>query len=410
MNTCITDHHYPSLAEAVTRLLSQAHPITACETVALLEADGRIIADDQRSGLDIPDVNRSAMDGYALRSVDVTASRTRLRISQRIPAGATPAALEPGTAARIYTGADVPAGADAVVIQERTTAAGDHVIIDDAVKPWQHIRCQGSQIQAGTTVLTAGTRLAPPQLALLASLGIAEVNVIRRLKVAIISNGNELQPPGTMLQTGHIYNANVYALTPLLQRLGCEVTDLGIVEDDLASLSRILRLAAEQFDVIISSGGMSVGDTDHLKAAVTALGELSMWRVAIKPGKPFGFGRIGNCSFLGLPGNPLSALVTFWLLARPLLQATQGGRFRPPLSLPIIADFDSPRPDTRECYVPGFLTLDAQHQPVTRPHAIQDSSALISMVDTHGLIVIPAGQTVVRGDRVTFIPYAGLLG
>lgn len=304
-------------------LLAAATPLSAVEEVPTAEALGRVLAVDQLSGLDVPPLDNSSMDGYAVRCADIAAPGTWLRVAQRIPAGSVGHSLEPGTAARIFTGAPVPHGADAVVMQELCTLDGDGVLIDHQPRPGEWIRRAGEDIARGSVVLTAGQRLGPQMLGLAASVGCAALPVFRRLRVALFSTGDELVMPGEPLPPGAIYNSNRYVLRGLLEALGCQVSDLGIVPDSLAATRAALREAAAGNDLILTSGGVSVGEEDHIKPAVQAEGRLDAWLVAMKPGKPVAFGRVNDAgggpgaAFIGLPGNPVSSFVTFILLVRP---------------------------------------------------------------------------------------------
>ncbi len=405
----------PTLADlksyeaALDTLLSHAEPLAETETVPLTQALGRVIAMPVSSLIDVPGWDYSAMDGYAVRAADVAAPGAVLPVSQRIPAGSAPAPLVPGTAARIFTGAPVPDGCDTVVIQEVCTAGDGQVVIESAVAPDQNIRRRGEDIAQGDEIIAAGTRLLPQHLGLAASVGVAKLTVYRRLKVALFTSGDELVTPGEPLAPGKIYNSNRYTATGLLQALGCEVLDLGIVEDDLESTVAAMAGASEQADLVLATGGVSVGEEDHVKPAVERLGSLDMWKIAIRPGKPVAFGRIGKAHFLGSPGNPVSLFVTFLLFARPFIQRRQGVTDVVPMTVQAIADFDWPRPDKRREFHRARLWRDDAGNARLSVHPSRSSGVLSSVTWANGLVVIHEGQTIAKGDRVDFMPFAELL-
>ena len=399
------------LDDALAELLAQATPLAQAETVSTFDADGRVLAQDLVSALQVPSLDNSAMDGYALRAADVPAAGTVLPISQRIAAGSVGAALQAGTAARIFTGAPVPAGADVVVMQEECTALEDgRVQINAAVKPGQNIRRAGEDIALGSTIIAAGTRLTPAELGLAASIGCATLQVARRPRVALFSTGDELVMPGDVapqdLPAGSIYNSNRFFLRAMLQRLGCEVVDQGIVPDSYDATVAALQSAAQDCDLVLTSGGVSVGEEDHVKPAVEALGSLDLWAIAIKPGKPFAYGKVGSAHFIGLPGNPVSSFVTFALLVRPFVLRLQGVQNVAPQAVTLRADFDWPRADKRR----EFLRARINAQGGLDRFANQSSGVLTSVVWGDGLVDNPAGSTIARGDMVRFMPFAQLLG
>jgi molybdopterin molybdotransferase len=336
-----------TVEEARARLLSQAVALTDSETVPTLQALGRVLARPVVSAIAVPPLDASQMDGYALRAADVPVTPTALAVSQRIAAGHVGATLTPGTAARIFTGAPLPVGADAIVMQEATRTEGDRVIVDEVPLAGQWIRRAGSDIAIGQQVIGAGERLQAPQLGLASSVGCTDLQVMRRLRVALFSTGDELVLPGQPLPPGGIYNSNRTMFGALLQSLGCEVLDLGIVPDNLAATRAAFVRAAERADLIVTSGGVSVGEEDHVKPAVQAEGALDLWQVAMKPGKPLAFGAVRSVPFIGLPGNPVSSFVTFLLFARPFILARQGAVVREAAALQLRADFDLPRADKR---------------------------------------------------------------
>jgi len=400
-----------SLDEALARLLGRVAPLAVTETLPTAAALGRVLALPVVSQLDVPPADNSAMDGYALRAADLLARPgTALPVSQRVPAGVVGAVLEPGTAARIFTGAQIPLGADAVVMQEQceavAAAAGlGQVRIQAEVRPGQWIRRRGEDVQAGAVVLPAGARLNAASLGLAASVGAATLTLARRPRVALFSTGDELQMPGEPLKPGAIYNSNRFTLTALLQGLGCEVVDLGIVPDRLDATRAALREAAAQSDLIITSGGVSVGEEDHLKPAVQAEGELDLWQIAIKPGKPLAFGKVRDAWFIGLPGNPVSSFVTFLLLVRPVILRLQGASELTPRRYPLRADFVWPRPDKRR----EFLRARINEQGGLALFPNQSSGVLTSAVWGEGLVDNPAGVAIADGATVQFIPFSELL-
>ena len=394
-------------AEAVSRLLAQAVPVPDSEQLPSLEALGRILATPVVSRISVPGWDNSAMDGYALRASDLATAQGRLRVSQRIAAGNTGTRLEPGTAARIFTGAPLPEGADTVVMQEVCRVEGDAVVIPLTVKPGANIRRAGEDIQAGAEIIAAGTRLLPQHLGLAASVGVAELNVWRRLKVAVFASGDELVMPGQPLGPGQIYNSNRFTLLGLLAALGCETLDLGRVPDQLEATMATLTAAAGQADLVMGSGGVSVGEEDHVKLAVERIGTLDLWKVAIRPGKPLAFGHLGpeRTPFIGTPGNPVSLFVTFCLFARPFIRRMQGsvGDLEPQaFTLP--AGFDWPKAADRMEFPRARLEPGADGQPEVRLYPRQSSGVLSSVTWADGLAVIPANQTLRRGDRVQYLP------
>ncbi|WP_428717105.1 molybdopterin molybdotransferase MoeA [Undibacterium curvum] len=393
-----------SVAQALDHMLSRVRTLSATETVATTDALGRILASPQYSQLHVPPQDNTQMDGYAVRAADCASGHARLRISQRIPAGIVGQPLEPGTAARIFTGALIPQGADAVVMQEQCESEGDAVVIRHQPAAGEWIRRQGEDIRVGATILEAGTVLRAQEMGLAASVGLATLPVLRRPKVAIFFTGDELAMPGDTLRPGAIYNSNRYTLTGLLQGLGCDITDLGIVPDNLAATRAALRQAAEGHDLIITSGGVSVGEEDHVKPAVEAEGQLAMWQIAMKPGKPLAFGEVGSAFFIGLPGNPVSSFVTFLLFVRPFLLRLQGVSRVAPQTYSMRADFDWSKPDRRNEFLRARINADGGLDLFPN----QSSGVLSSAVWGDGLIDLPPSQTVVLGQMVSFIPFSSL--
>ncbi|MEW6415154.1 MAG: gephyrin-like molybdotransferase Glp [Pseudomonadota bacterium] len=386
-------------------LLERARGVTDIETVPVAQALGRVLAAPQTSAITVPPADNSAMDGYAVRVADVAAHGVKLPVSQRILAGAVGEPLQPGTAARIFTGAPVPPGADAVVMQEYCAAEGEVVAINAQPHVGENIRRAGEDIRAGDTVLAAGTRLGAVEMGLAASVGLAELPVFRKLKVACFFTGDELVAPGKPLQAGQIYNSNRYTLTGLLHGLGCELVDLGVVPDTLEATEAALDGAASIADVVITSGGVSVGEADYVKTAVEKLGRVEMWKVAMKPGKPLVYGRVNDADFIGLPGNPVSAFVTFGLFARPFLLKRMGVADVLYRAYAVEADFAWTKPGARREF------LRARRQPNGRLALFpnQSSGVLTSCAWADGLVDLEIGQTIAPGDWVRFIPFSELL-
>jgi molybdopterin molybdotransferase len=428
-----------STADALATLLGAANAVTGTEILPTLAALNRVLAVDVVSPLDVPPMNTSAMDGYAVRIADLTQGERRLPVSQRIPAGHAPQPLAAGTAARIFTGATVPPGADAIVMQEQTEASGDAVTILHMPKAGEWITAQGADIHRGAVILPAGTRLTPQGLGLAASVGCAELAVVRRVKVAVFFTGDELTMPGEPLKPGAIYNSNRFTLRGLLEKLGCDVTDYGIVADRLDATRETLREAAQAHDLILTCGGVSVGEEDHVKPAVEAEGRLSMWQIAMKPGKPLAFGAVrrggaadvgavaavggsvgkpvagsGDASaatapaetfFIGLPGNPVSSFVTFLLFVRPFVLRLCGVRTVTPRALSLRADFAQSKADRRN----EFLRARINPAGGLDLFPNQSSAVLTSTVWGDGLIDNPPNHAISAGETVRFIPFSELL-
>jgi molybdopterin molybdotransferase len=399
-----------SLDDALAQLLTHATPLGGTERVATFDADGRVLVQDVVSALQVPPHDNSSMDGYALRCADLGAPDLALPVSQRIAAGSTGTSLVAMTVARIFTGAPIPHGADAVVMQEDCEVQPDGKVCIRAVpKPGQWIRRAGEDVNQGAVVLSKGERLTPASLGLAASIGISDLTVTRRPKVALFSTGDELVMPGTVapndMKPGAIYNSNRFFLKALLTRLGCEVTDLGIVPDRLAATTDALRAAASEHDLILTSGGVSVGEEDHIKPAVQSLGQLDLWQLAIKPGKPFAYGRVADAHFIGLPGNPVSSFVTFLLLVRPFLLTLQGVADVASNSIAFRADFTWDRGDKRR----EFLRARRNAAGGLELFQNQSSGVLTSVVWGDGLVDNPPGCTIAPGDVVRFIPFSELL-
>ncbi len=402
-----------SAQEALDLLVGAARVVSESETLATVEATGRVLAADQLSQLDVPPMDNTQMDGYAVRADDCVSGAATLSVSQRIPAGHVGQPLQRGTAARIFTGALIPEGADAVVMQEQCAfdESTGMVTINHVPSSGEWIRRRGEDIRAGSTLLSHGTRLRAQELGLAASVGLATLPVYRRLRVAVFFTGDELTMPGEPLKPGAIYNSNRFTLRGLLHQLGCLVTDLGNVPDSLEATRSALREAAQGHDLIVTSGGVSVGEEDHVKPAVEAEGELNLWQIAIKPGKPLAFGKVRRdgapdpAFFVGLPGNPVSSFVTFLLFVRPFILALQGAAALPPKRFPMRADFDWIKPDRRN----EFLRVRINDRQGLELFPNQSSGVLTSTVWGDGLVDNPPGQVIRSGDIVNFIPFSELL-
>ena len=402
-----------SLDDALASLIAAVTPLADTETVPTLDGSGRVLAADLRSGLNVPPADNTQMDGYAVRASDCASGCAVLLVSQRIPAGHVGQPLQAGTAARIFTGALIPDGADAVIMQEQCAydEASGKVTINHVPKSGEWVRRRGEDIVAGSTILSRGTRLRAQELGLAASVGLASLPVYRRVKVGVFFTGDELAMPGELLKPGAIYNSNRFTLRGLLQQLGCEVTDLGNVPDSREATRNALRKAAAGNDLIITSGGVSVGEEDHVKPAVESEGTLNMWQIAIKPGKPLAFGQVrrdGQSSpafFIGLPGNPVSSFITFLIFVRPFILALQGASIQPPKRYPMRADFAWAKPDRRNEFL--RVRINQSHGLDLFPN--QGSGVLTSTVWGDGIIDNPPGQAIKAGDTVHFIPFSELL-
>lgn len=402
--------------QAIDHLLSHAQTVIESEEVTTQAALGRILAENVNSLVDVPPLDNTAMDGYAVRTADTNVPGAILRLAQRIPAGSIGTQLEPSTTARIFTGAPVPPGADAVVMQEDCTLPEGQVEqvqinVTPAVGQW--IRRKGEDLTAGKTALVAGTFLRPQELGVAASAGLTHLSVKRRVRVAAFFTGDELALPGEPLKPGGIYNSNRDTLLACLKSLGCDATDLGIVPDRLDATRQALRQASKGHDLIITSGGVSVGEEDHIKPAVTAEGRLDLWQIAIKPGKPLAFGAVrksdkpedGEAWFIGLPGNPVSSFVTFLLFVRPFILKLQGRDVIAPQSYPMRADFDWLKADRRN----EFLRVKINSQGGLDLFPNQSSGVLTSASWGDGLVDCPPGEAIKAGDMVKYIPFSALL-
>ena len=402
--------------QALDHLLSNAQVVHESERVPMQSALGRVLAEDVKSLVDVPPLDNTSMDGYAVRTSDTANPGNVLVIAQRIPAGSMGTPLQAGAAARIFTGAPIPSGADAVVMQEDCTipdGTSDQVQINITPSSGQWIRRQGEDLSVGKTALTAGMFLRPQELGVAASAGLTHLNVKRRVKVAAFFTGDELALPGEPLKPGGIYNSNRDTLLACLRSLGCEATDLGIVPDRLDATREALRKASKDHDLIITSGGVSVGEEDHIKPAVSAEGRLDLWQIAIKPGKPLAFGAVrksselqdGEAWFIGLPGNPVSSFVTFLLFVRPFIFKLQGRDVKPMQSYLMRADFDWLKADRRN----EFLRVKVNAEGGLDLFLNQSSGVLTGASWGDGLVDCPPGQPIKKGDLVKYIPFDALL-
>lgn len=395
-----------SVAEALALMSAACRPITEVELVDTMQVNGRVLAAAQTSTLNVPERDNTQMDGYAVRAVDCASGAASLPVSQRIAAGHVGQPLQPGTAARIFTGALIPEGADCVVMQEQCTLNDGMVTIGHVPHAGEWVRRQGEDIRAGGVILEAGRRLRSQEMGLAASVGLAQLLVLRRLRVAMFSTGDELAMPGQPLLPGAVYNSNRFTLRGLLENLGCAITDLGIVPDTLEATRAVLRQAADGHDLILTSGGVSVGEEDHIKPAVEAEGRLNLWQIAVKPGKPLAFGEVQEAFFIGLPGNPVSSFVTFLLFVRPFILRLQGvtGSVAP-RSYKLAAAFERVKADRRNEFLRAKVNGDGELE----LFANQSSGVLTSTVWGDGLIDCPPGLSIARGDVLRFIPFNELL-
>ncbi|MFV8834152.1 gephyrin-like molybdotransferase Glp [Aquisalimonas sp.] len=409
MTDCtLSQQHLHEPAEALRHMLDGIAPSNREDVVPLCQTIGRVLARDVVARVTTPPHDNAAMDGYVCRAADVHEEGGTLPVAGTAAAGDPPATLPEGSAMRIYTGAAIPQGADTVVMQERCTRSGDTLELDFRPERGSHIRLAGEDVNAGDPIIAGGTRLQPQHMALAATGGYGALPVRPRLRVAVLVTGNELAEPGTDARPGQIYNSNGYALLGLLQSLGCEVLHPQIVPDDMETTVSMLQQAARESDFVITSGGVSVGDADYVKAAVERIGQLDLWRVAIKPGKPIAFGRIGRTPFLGLPGNPVSLFVTFCLFGRPMILKRQGAADFTPGTISAVAGFSVQQADKRTRYLRARLTQDGRDQRVSL-FPDQGSGIVSSTTWANALAEIPPHTTITTGETVTVYPYTELL-
>ena len=412
---CADGHEGPALklSEALSRILAAVQPVAGVETLAVRSALGRVLAADVVSGIDVPSHTNSAMDGYAVTGADLPAEGER-----GFPVIGTSAAgrpfdgiVEPGQCVRIMTGAPMPAGTDTVVMQENVVRDGDTAIIGAGQKPGQHVRQAGEDIAAGNVALDAGTLLMPAEIGILGSLGIGEVSVRRRPRVAFFSTGDELRSVGEPLGEGQIYDSNRYTIFGMLMRLGVEVLDMGVIRDDRDAVEQAFTKAAAEADAIVTSGGVSVGDADYVAETLERAGTVGFWKVAMKPGRPLAFGRIEDALFFGLPGNPNSVMATFYQLVQPALQALAGMPDpQPPLTMPATTGSALRKKPGRREFQRGVLTRSDDGRLVVRKTGHQGSGVLSSMAAANCFIVLPEDSgPVAEGDEVTVQPFAAFV-
>jgi molybdopterin molybdotransferase len=396
--------------EALQALVAQARPTKKVVRKPLLESFGEVLAETQYSKIDVPPSDNSAMDGYALNTSDLAASgQTEMIVSQRIAAGEAAKPLQPGSAARIFTGAPIPAGANVVIMQEQVSIVGDMVHFDVKPDSGMNIRPAGNDICNGDTILHKGCRLRAQDIGLAASVGLETLPVFEKIRVGMFLTGDELVEPGKPLAAGKIYDSNRYTLQGMLRELGCEIVDLGLVGDTLQETKSAMLNAAQQADLVVTCGGVSVGEEDYVRIAIEQLGELYLWRLKIKPGKPLAFGQINATPFIGLPGNPVSVFATFCLFVAPLIKTMQGRPWQKPIATQVTAGFDWPKPDSRREFLRARLESDDDQQVVARIYPNQDSGVLSSTVWADGFVEIAEGQTLKSGDLVFYLSFEQML-
>jgi molybdopterin molybdotransferase len=396
--------------EALRALVAKASPTNRVVNKPLLESFGEVLAESQCSTIDVPSADNSAMDGYALNTADLKASgQTELVVSQRIAAGEAARPLQPGSAARIFTGAPIPDGADVVIMQEQVEAIDDRIRFDLKPETGMNIRRAGNDIHSGDTILHKGRRLRAQDIGLAASVGLEALPVFEKISVGMFLTGDELVEPGNPLAAGQIYDSNRYTLQGMLRQLGCEIIDLGLIGDTLEATKTAMLSAAKQADLVVTCGGVSVGEEDHVRVAIEQLGDLHLWRLRIKPGKPLAFGAINSTPFIGLPGNPVSVFATFCLFVAPLIKTLQGRPWQKPLAVQVTAGFDWPKPDSRREFLRARLEADDNQHLVAKIYPNQDSGVLSSAVWAAGLVEIAEGQTLKAGDKVDYHSFEQLL-
>ena len=397
--------------DALAQLTRGIDPLGRIVDVELRSALGAVLAETIESRIDVPGCAMSSMDGYAINIADLSAAgTTTLPLSQRIPAGSAAAPLVPGSAARIFTGAPVPAGADAVIMQEQVVASDDSISFELRPASGSNIRPAGNDIKSDTRILTRGCRLRAQDIGLAASVGLQTLPVFEAVRVGMFFTGDELVEPGETLAAHKIYDSNRYTLHGLLTSMGCEIVDLGLVGDSLEETKAAMRDAATRADLVVTSGGVSVGEEDYVRIAIEQLGELRMWRIGIKPGKPLAYGQIDGTAFMGLPGNPVSVFATFCLFVCPVIQIMQGRGWQKPISMPLIADFDWPKADSRREFLRARLARGEDGQTRVQVYPNQDSGVLTSTVWADGFVEIAENQTVAAGQVVNYLPFAQFFG
>lgn len=407
---CADREHLASIAMAISRIRECIVAISATETIALENALGRVSAEELVSPIDLPPWDNSSVDGYALRSADPSnALKKSITVSQRIPAGSMGTPLALNSAARIFTGAPLPQGADAVVMQEHCSVEGQSVVLNAPAVAGQCVRRRGEDVKVGDMLIKSRQVLRPQDIGIAASVGVANLRVARQCRVGIVATGDELVMPGQPLPPGKIYNTNLPMLRALVQQLGCSVKSYGLVADNLNQTERALQQASNETDIVLSSGGVSVGEEDHIRAALQGLGKLDFWRIAVKPGKPLAFGQIGDTPFLGLPGNPVSAWVTFCLFAVPAIRLRQGADVTPPQGISARANFRHNNQGPREEYARARLTSQNGSAWNVEIYPNQSSGAFSSIAWSEGLVKIEAGRHVMPGDEVTFYHHSSFI-
>jgi molybdopterin molybdotransferase len=396
--------------QALAELTSHVTTLAGVTRKPLMQALGEVLAETQQATIDVPPADNSAMDGYAFNTDDINPDGdTVLPVSQRIAAGEAGGHLSPGTTARIFTGAPIPQGANAVIMQEQVTIDNDHIRFERNIEAGNNIRPQGNDIQAGHTILQKGHRLRAQDIGLAASVGLQTLPVYEKLRVGMFFTGDELVEPGQPLAAGKIYDSNRYTLYGLLKSLGCEIVDLGLVGDTLEATKQAMLEASEKADLVVTCGGVSVGEEDHVRIAIEQLGDLYLWRLRIKPGKPLAFGQINKTSFIGLPGNPVSVFATFCLFVCPVIKTLQGRIWQKPQAIPVKAGFDWPKPDSRREFLRARLETNAGDETVATIYPNQDSGVLTSTVWGQGFVEIAEGQTFRAGELVDYLSYAQFL-
>lgn len=396
-----------AVEQGVALLARRVGPVDGGESVGLTALDGRILAGPVVAPVALPPYDNSAVDGYAVSHADLSRdTETRLPVAARLAAGMAGTALTPGSAVRIFTGAPIPAGADTVYMQEDCRVEGDAVVVPPGLARGSNLRLAGEDATAGAAVLAAGRRILPQDVALLAALGIEAVHVRRRLRVAVFSTGNEVLPPGAPLRPGALYDSNRFALIAMLGRLGCEVADLGILADQPAAVAQAVRQAAASCDLVVTSGGVSMGEEDHVRAALASVGSLVFWKLAIKPGRPVAMGIVDGTPVVGLPGNPVAVYVTFAHVVRPLVAALTGEAYRPPVPMPVVAGFSFRKKEGRREFLRASLSTRADGEVVATRHPREGAAAITSLTETDGLVVLREACTAVEpGQRVEFLAY-----
>ena len=393
-----------TVEEAIGKLVSSAVSPSDSKPISLIDSLGHILSEDIVPALDVPPEDNSAMDGYAFCYADAAAKSFRLPVTLRIPAGVAPPTLKKNSVARIFTGAEMPLGADTVALQEDCQEQDGEVVLDKTIEPGANVRLKGQDIQSERHLLPAGTIIRAQEMGLLSSIGKSKISIFKPMKIGVLSTGNELVEPGNPLSRGQIYNSNRALLIGLISSMGMEPIDLGIAEDNLAATADSLKKAAERTDIIICCGGVSVGDEDYVKRAVDEVGYIDFWRVAIKPGKPIAFGAIANVPFFGLPGNPASVFVTFKILVRPFLLVSQGCTDIGPKVISARAEFDK-KAENREVYLRARLSKDATGVEIFKN---QSSGILSSACWGDVFVRQKVGETINTGNLVDVIPYSFL--